>query len=628
MPAGFEIHGPSDVWAPLALDDRTRKTRQSQYLTSVARLKPGVTLQQAQAEMSAIREGIEQAYPNVQLNEMKIVPLREQIVGPVGPALLILFGAVGFVLLIACANIASLQLARTASRQREMAVRTALGARRARIIRQLLTESLMLALAAGAAGLLVAILAVHLLVAAIPASSPLASFSGFREIGIDKTALAFTLATALLTGIVFGLAPALKSASPDLNETLKEGGRWAAGGLRTRRLRSLLVISEIALSLVLLIGSGLMVKSFNGLMKVDPGFDPRNVLTMQFYLLPFKYKQPAQVIAFYRQALDQIRNSPGVLAAGLTSYLPLGASDNADGFSIEGQPDPPIRDERIAHVRTISPEYFKSLGIAIERGRPFMDEDNETAPGVAIVNQTLARQYWPDRDPIGQRIRTSSSPGSPPQPWLSIVGIARDVRHTGLSTVPEPELYEPYFQNADQGATLVVRTALDPASLIPTIRGEILKLDKDQPVYAIKSMEAVLSDSLLLNRLPMILLSVFATVALVLAAVGIYGVIAYSVVQRTHEIGIRIALGAATRNVLALVLKESGILTFTGLALGMAAALALTRLMATLLFGVTPTDLATFVGVSVVLALVALMASYVPARRAAKVDPVVALRDE
>jgi putative ABC transport system permease protein len=624
MPPDFQFPSrEAELWVPISFSTQEAANRGRHFLQVIARLKPGVTVQQAQTEMNAIAARLQQQYPesNADLGAA-VVPLHEQVVGDIKPALLVLLGAVGFVLLIACANVANLLLARAAVRQKEITIRVALGASRARLIRQFLTESILLAALGGVIGLLLSLWGVNLLKAFIPEN-----ISQVKAIAIDARVLGFTLLVSLLTGLIFGLAPAIQASNFNLNETLKEGGRDSAAGSRSNRIRALLVITEVAVSLILLIGAGLLINSFMRLRNVDPGFRADNLLTMRIVLPALKYPDQARRAAFYTDLLRRVEALPGVQSAAVTTNLPLYRQGNSIGISIEGRPDPPPDQGLIIVTRVVSPEYFSTMGIQLSKGRQFNEHDKAEGQGVAVISETMARKYWPGEDPLGRRIKSGSSAST--SPWLTIVGVAKDVRQFELNVDPKPQMYLPYEQAGFFAPRdLVVRTNVEPLSLAATVRRTVWEIDKDQPVSNISTMEDILSESVARQRFSMLLLGVFAALALVLAAVGLYGVMSYSVAQRTREIGIRMALGAQARDVLKLVVGNGLKLVLIGVVIGLVAAFILTRLMSSLLFGVSATDPITFTIISLVLIGVALLASYIPARRATKVDPMIALRYE
>jgi predicted permease len=613
-----------EMFAPVALTPQQKETRNSESLLMLGRLKPGVTLAEAQTQMTTIANRIMEQNPGAYPADwgVKVQSLNEQVVGDIRMHLLVLLGAVGFVLLIACANVANLLLARAASRQKEIAIRTALGASRGRLIRQLLTESLLLSIAGGGLGLLLALWGVDMLVSVNRNNIPRAN-----EIGIDPRVVAFTVLISLLTGILFGLVPALQASKTGLNETLKEGGRGTTGGARQRRVRAYLVVSEIALALVLLVGAGLMIKSFARLLDVDPGFRTENLLTMQMALPGTKYREPHQVRAFYQQSLEQIKGIPGVQSASATSNLPLSGSVSSGSFQIEGRP-PLAPGEASPHSdrRSITQDYFQTMAIPLMKGRYFTDQDSPDSQPVAIIDETMARIYWPDEDPVGKRVSWSSNNGNPI--WAEIVGVVGAVKHLGLDGVVRGQLYMPHNQRSQGAMYLVIRTSGNPTSVAGAVKSAIQIVDRDQPVYNIKTMEEYLAGSVAKRRFTMLLFGIFGALALILAAVGLYGVMSYSVTQRTHEIGIRMALGAKQSDVLRLVVGQGMLLALAGVGIGLGAAFALTRLMSSLLFGVGATDPLTFITISLILTGVALAASFVPARRATKVDPMIALRYE
>jgi putative ABC transport system permease protein len=547
--------------------------------------------------------------------------IRDQFVGDSGPPILVLFAAVGFVLLIACVNVANLTLARGTARERETAIRSALGASRLRVVRQLLTEGVVLAVMSGALGLFLGAWGLTSLLALIPEST-----CQGMAVGINSGVLGFTALLSLATVVVFGLAPALQVSKPDLIETLREGGRTASGGVERLQLRSLLVVSEIALALVLLISAGLMIKSFSRLLAVDPGFNPENVLTMQVNLRGSKYDKPDEVAAFCRQALQRIRTLPGVNSAALGTELPLTDSHSRGDITIEGQPLPAIGQFPHPDFHIISPDYFRAMGIPLLQGRPFAESDNGQAPGVVLISESLARRFWPNGAAVSSRLMIGHPAAKKPR--QTIVGVVGDTKQYGLSAQTKWEVYLSYLQDPPRDFSFVVRAASNPEGLTAAIKNEIHGVNKDVPVHDEVTMQRVVSDSVGTQRVTMLLLGLFALLAIVLAAVGIYGVVSYSVGQRTHEIGVRMALGAKRRDVLRLVVGKGFTLTLFGVSAGLAGALVLTRFLSSLLFGVRPTDAVVFLGVSLLLAGVALMASYIPARRATKVDPMVALRHE
>ena len=589
------------------------------YLMVVARLKPGVTSQQAQADLKNIASNLQSQYPDTNASAgVTVETMQEDIVGDIRPTLRILLGVVVFVLLIACVNIANLLLARATLLRKEIAVRVALGANRARIIRQLLTESVLLAMAGGVLGLILAYLGIKGLVALSPSDIP-----RLKEISLDGYVLGWTFLISILTGVISGLAPALQVSKPNLNETLQEGGRGADPGAAHHRVRSLLVVAEVAISLVLLTGAGLLIKSFIHLQKINPGFTSDNVLTMRLALPAYKYAGEEQTKPYFTELLHRVKTLPGVDSVAITTALPLSTFEAASSYTVEGQPLPSDGSLPIANWRVVSPEYFQVLSIPVIQGRTFTERDNKEVPPVIIINQTMARSVFPNQDPIGRRI-TVGAEKSPSQ----IVGVVGDIRHSGLDAEPKPEMYVSYLQTARASYTVAVRTKVDPSSMVASVRNEIQGIDKDQPIAGVKTMNEMRAESLAQVRFNTLVLSVFAALGLILAAVGIYGVAAYSVSQRTHEIGIRMALGAHPQSVLRLVLRQGMVLALIGVALGLVASYAVTRVMRSLLFGVTATDPITFVIVALVLAAVALLANYVPARRATRVDPLIALRYE
>jgi putative ABC transport system permease protein len=626
MPAGFAFPSTrTQVWVPVAFNAAERNTRDTNFIDVIARLKPGVSIEQARANMNAVAQSQAERYPKTNTGiEVQVVSLQEHAVGDVRPMLVVLLGAVAFVLLIACANVANLLLARAAARQREMAIRGALGASRSRVVRLLLTESVLLAVVGGALGLVLAIWSLDLLVSLKPANLP-----RLAEIGVNRTVFLFTLTVSVVTGLLFGVAPALQVSKMDLNEGLKEGSRGGSDSPRRHRIRALLVVSEVALSLVLLVGAGLMIRSFSRLLAVDPGFKADHVLTAFVSLPASKYPRREEQTAFFDRLLERLRNVPSVSAAGLVTDIPL-YGGSSTGFDVEGRPPAAPGQRAMTDYRVINADYFAAMGMKLVKGRAFTRYDTGDAPGVVIINETLAARFFAGEDPIGRRLDLSGEP----RDLREIVGVVGDVRNYGVDEEVKPEVYVPFLQSAPEylsgvvsALTIVVRSTIEPAALGAALREQVQALDKAQPVSEIKTMEWYLAESMAQRRFNMLLLGVFAGLALVLAAVGIYGVIAYTVTQRTHEMGIRIALGAKGGDILRLVFGNAMATTLAGIALGLGAAFALTRLLRSLLYQVSPTDPFVFVAIPLLLLSVAVIATYLPARRAMKVNPITALRE-
>jgi putative ABC transport system permease protein len=622
LPSAFEFEFPItrqiEIWMPMRIS-ASNTNRQSHYLYVIGRLRGNVSIDHAQAGMTVLANQLQQQYPETNSNRgVNIIPLQQQLVGDARPYLRVLFTAVGFVLLISCANVACLLLARVNARYREIAIRSALGATRLRIIRQLLTESILLAGFGGLAGLLLAYWQTDMLVGLAPPEVP-----RLGEICLNSQVLAWSLAVSVATGVMFGLAPALGASKPELNESLKEGGRSVTDG--RSRLRNVLVISEIALAFMLLIGAGLLTKSFLRLQRVSPGFDPKNVLTMNVSLPRQKYKESQRITSFFEQLINRIGSIPGVEVVGGIDPLPFGGSDGTTGFVVEGGATAPVGQRPEVGERTATSNYFSALRIPVIKGRTFNSEDREDAPRVVIINEALAQRFWPNEEAIGKRLGFKSSD---PQVWHEIVGIVGNVKHRRLDVAPKPELYFPYSQYPGTFMTLVVRTTSESVNAIAAIRNQVLTLDPDQPIFDIKTMDERLSSSVAVNRFVMLLIGVFAALSTILAAVGIYGVMAYTVSQRTHEIGVRLALGAGARDVMRLVLVRGLKLIVLGMSIGIAGALALTRVIETLLFDVSATDPLMFAIISSVLMLVAMLSCFLPAYKAVRIDPMIALRYE
>jgi putative ABC transport system permease protein len=640
MPESYLYPSRVEMWVPVGqLSDQPSWQSRGNHpgLYGVARLKPGVTFEQAEADMNNVAANLEKQYPDSNTaTRVRMRPLMEIFVSDVRRALWVIFGAVGFVLFIACANIANLLLARATARKKEMAIRTAVGASRWRIARQLLTESIVLSLIGGGIGLVLARWGVDLILYVSPNAIPRS-----REIGLDWTVLAFTVGVSFLTGILFGLIPAIQAGDVDVHETLKETGRGTSG---RQWLRSSLVVVEVATTLVLLIGAGLMIRSFYLLQKVNPGFSHEHLTSFSVSLPQKKYATEEQQASFYNRLLENIRALPGVESAAAASGLPLGNNGWQTSFVIDGQPAPPREQIPLMEACLVTPDYFKAMNIPVLRGRVFTDRDdrshlagrdlsklNENQRAIAglnsiVIDEEFAKRYWPNEDPVGKRVRLGTENDAPK---LEVLGVVGRVKMESLNQNSDRvQGYFPFNQTPDNGMTVIIKGASDPNLLISSVRGAIREIDPDQPIYSVRTMNEIRAESVAGERLNLTLLSLFAGIALVLAIVGIYGVMSYSVTQRTHEIGIRMAIGARPRDVFKMVLGQGMKLALLGVVIGLVSAFALTRLMETMLFGVEPTDKLTFAAISIMLITVALLACYLPGRRATKVEPTISLRYE
>ena len=625
MPRGFVYPSDRQAWLPIEYDEALVSTqRGAWFLGVIARLKPGVTPEQAAAEVETIGRNLARQYPDANAEiGMTAFPLLEDMVGDIRQSVLILLGAVGFVLLIACTNVANLLLARAAARGSELAVRTALGAGRGRLVRQLLTESVLLSLCGAAFGLLLAVWGVELLASMKPQGIP-----RLDNIRIDGTVILFTIGVGIITGLLFGLVPAF-TATRGLSATLKEGGRGAVTSRSGSRVRGALVVAELAIAVMLLAGAGLLMRSFVKLQAVDPGFKPDQALTFELTLPDPRYKEDAQRIGFFDELLPRLRALPGVRSASAVLGLPLSGLNLVISFEVAGRPPVPPAQQPAMQVRVATPDYFSAVGIPLKRGRTFTENDRAETTKVVLITEAAARQYFPGEDPIGKTIKLGwgRDPGKP-KAGGEVVGIVGDVKDAGLSEANPPQIYMPLKQWPVSFMTVVVKTAVPPASLGDAVRAQVASIDPNLPVSNIRTLDAIVAKSISQQRFYMLLLTIFASVALLLAAIGIFGVLSYAVSQRTREIGIRMALGAPGATVIGLIVRQAMLLVAAGVVAGTAAALFLSQTMTKMLFHIEPTDPATFASVAGVLVAVALFASYLPARRATRVDPIVALRAE
>jgi putative ABC transport system permease protein len=626
MPQSFRFD-TAEAWFPFPFEMREGPRSNGRSFLVLGRLKPGVSIDQASASLEVFARNQEQemagTVPEYEGRKIALVPLLEFTIGSVGTALLVLLGAVVMVLLIACANIANLLLARAVSREREIAIRSALGASRSRVVRQMLTESGVIAVLGGGLGLLIAVWSLDALVALVPAGS----IPQGIEVSVDARVLVFTLAVSLATALVFGLWPALQASKVNLNESLKEGGQKTTGGYRNRRAQGLLVVAEVGLSLLLLIMAGLMLRSFARLTQIDPGFDPEKVVSMRINLPPARYAQEGRMAAFFQQLIERVETVPGVESAGVASHMPFVYTENWL-LTVEGTPTVPAQTMNL-DTRTVSPGYFHAMRIPFLSGETFSPQDVASAPGVVIINRSMARRFWSDEEAIGKRVKLGRADSN--NPWMTVRAVVEDSAQGSLDVATNPEVYFPLAQMAGRyrRMNLAVRsTGGDPLELVGAIQAQVRNIDKDQPVYQIQTMDSLVADSVGTRRFAMMLLGLFAGLALLLAVIGIYGVMSYSVTQRTHEIGIRVALGAGRKDVLKLIVGQGLVFVVLGLAVGLAGAFIVTSLLARLLYGVGARDPLTFAAVTAILAAIALAACYLPARRASKVDPMVALRYE
>jgi putative ABC transport system permease protein len=632
MPASFRDftgRAPSDLWAPLALTPQqmSDNNRTNEYLTLVARLKPGISVDRARSDMKTFASQLRAQFPQQYATDwtLKVTPMNEKVSGRIRPALLVLLGAVGFVLLIACANVANLLLARAASRIKEVAIRSALGATRRDLLRQLMAESLLLAIVGGVLGLGLAWLGMKGVVALKPANVP-----RITELRIDGLVTAFTLGVAIATGLVFGLMPAIQTSRANLQETLKEGGRSGSADRSGHTMRRVLVVAEVALALTLLTGAGLLIRSLALLQGVSPGFDPNSLLTFNVSIPAAKYRSDTALVQYWQRAIETVKAVPGVTSVGITSTMPFSGNWSTGSFSVEGYQPPPGKPGPWGDQRVVSPGFFPTLEVPLIKGRNFTEQDGTTGAQVVIVDEEMVKRYWPNVDPIGKRVTFNDPQRDSVINWMTVVGVVGHTKHEGLDAENRVQLYHPYHRYGfiGNGMSFAVRTVGDPNRAVPAVRSALHAIDQDVPISNISTMDANIANSLGQRRFAMMLLGLFAVMALVLASIGIYGVMSYAVTQRAHEIGIRMALGAARQRVLGMVMRQGLTLVGLGVVIGVAGAFGLTRLIASQLYGVRPTDPATFVLVAVTLVGVAALATFIPAMRATRVDPVVALRDE
>ena len=611
-----------EFWIPLPINYEGAD-RDFHDTTVLGRLAPGVTIAKAQAEMDTINNQLIKQYPDINTGwNLRVVPVHDSIVQNIKEVLLILFGAVCFVLLIACTNVANLMLARAASREREIAIRTALGAGRFRLIRQVLTESVLIAIAGGILGVFIAVWGTRFLISLNPQGIPLSG-----EVGLDFRVLGFTVVVSIISGMIFGIVPALQATKPDLNSTMKESGKSSTNA-RGGMIRNMLVVVEIALALVLLIGAGLLIKSFARLQDVDPGFNREKLLTFQVSLPAVHYTRPEQVTGFYKDTIQRVSTLPGVSSAAAISVAPLASQGPRYIFYTEGKPLPTASESPLASYRVVTPNYFETMGIPLVAGRTFTDADIRSSLQVIIVNKELANQMWPNENPIGKRMTVGVPLSLNDVTYQTVVGVVGDVKHTSLSGDTGMQMYQPFYQAPGLGMTLVLRGKLDPTNFLDSIRSTVRQIDPTLPLANVKTMDTIIYENVAPFRFNMFLLTLFAGVALVLTIIGVYGVMSYNVTQRTQEIGIRMALGAEPGEVRSMILKKGLILSLIGLAIGLVGSFAATWAMSSLLFGVSTTDPVTFVGVAIILTIVAMVACYIPARRATRVDPIIALRSE